>query len=67
VFKFLGIFLGIKAADRNAPGIGSSQAFHDLHGGSFPCAIGAQQAKYFAFLNVETDASYGLNIAVAFY
>ena len=67
VFQFLRILLGIQAADRNAPGVGSSQALHDFHGGGFPSAIGAQQTKNFAFLNVETDASHGLHIAVAFY
>ncbi len=65
MFQFLWIFLGIEATDRNAPGVGSPQAFEDFYGGGFSGAVGAQETKYFAFLNVETDASHGFNFAVA--
>ena len=40
VFEFLPIFLRIQAADGHSAGIEGAQALHDLHSGSFPCAVG---------------------------
>ena len=67
MFQFLRVFLGIKAADRDAAGIGSTQAFEDFHGGGFAGSVGAQQAEDFAFFYGKADAADGLHVAVAFY
>lgn len=64
MFQFAGADLRIEAANAHGAGVWIAQAFKDFHGSGFAGAVGAKQAKDFAFIDGEAEASYGLHITV---
>ena len=58
--------LRVQAADADDAAVGRAEAFEDFHGAGFAGAVRPQQAKDFAFLDFEADATQGLHGAVVF-
>src|SRR5713226_7515295 len=56
--------LWIEPAEGDAPVIGRAQPFEYLNDGRLSSAVGAEQAKYFAFFHVETHAANSLDVAI---
>jgi hypothetical protein len=67
VLEFAGADLRVEAANAHSAAVGIAQAFEDFDGSGFAGAIGAEQAKDFAFVNAEADAAHGLHVAVMFH
>ena len=57
--------LRIEAADVDDAAVGWAQALENLYGAGLPSAIGPQQAEYFSFFDLKTDAPKRLDFAIA--
>src|SRR5262249_8611822 len=65
VFEFFGIALRIEAADTDTAAVEIAKAFENFDCGGFSGAVGTEQAKNFALVDVKADAANGFEFAVA--
>jgi hypothetical protein len=61
------IHLRVMAENGNRAPVGMPQACDAFDGGGFTCPIRAEHSEYFAFVHVERDVIYRLDVAVIFF